>query len=209
MVSGVLIRGTFFCTPNELSCLVVPTSLINKRVSWVDQSFTSHGAFQLVMGVAIHNWMVYLCLFQGKSWLKIWMMSFFVREHHDLKYGTYDCGKTLWRNGNPHRWNNEKHVPAGVGFYVPIFHITQLLGIFHLQQIFVLAMWNKTPKVGTSIPTPVFQTTNQPYIGPGRLPTLSMGHRIWYNRGAAICNSAVSRMEFCPNQVFSLAVLGG
>ena len=35
---------------------------------------------------------------------------------------------------------------SGVGFNVPMFHITQLLGIFHLQQIFILVMWNKSPK---------------------------------------------------------------
>ena len=29
---------------------------------------------------------------------------------------------------------------TGVGIDVPIFHITQLLGIFHLQHIFVLVM---------------------------------------------------------------------
>ena len=35
---------------------------------------------------------------------------------------------------------------SGVGFYVPMFHITQLWGRFHLQQIFGLVMWDQSPK---------------------------------------------------------------
>ena len=35
----------------------------------------------------------------------------------------------------------------GVGFYVPMFHITQLLGRFHLQQIFEGHVQN--PQKGT------------------------------------------------------------
>ena len=33
---------------------------------------------------------------------------------------------------------------TGVGFYVPMFHITELGSGYHFQQIFVLVMWNKS-----------------------------------------------------------------
>ena len=43
---------------------------------------------------------------------------------------------------------------TGVGFYVPLCFTSPnyLLGIFHLQQIWLSVMWN--PQIGTSIPPP-------------------------------------------------------
>ena len=68
----------------------------------------------------------------------------------------------LWLNShrpdpNPCIWNLIKPIPhsdlsnlikqvQGLVNRPVMFHITQLLGRFHLQQIFVLVMWNKSPK---------------------------------------------------------------
>ena len=102
---------------------------------------------------------------RGTSKPSIWIYNFppfnrpaigiplFISHHFPMKYHQHLI-KNHWWWWNPHFWQPPCVYQQGL-INVPMFHITQLLGIFHLKQMIVLVMF-KILKKG-HLPTPIWR----------------------------------------------------